>query len=156
MLLPHIVEREKSTKEDYKVAAAKTAMRSNCTHHKHGSVIVDRRTGEIISRGYNYYTLDATCTYTCHSEIDAINKIRGISKHHIKYLDLYVVRVCPTDILNINKLKYSKPCEMCAHTISKFGIKRVYFSIDNNYTNIMCSLTTPLHKPPPLKINRKW
>jgi deoxycytidylate deaminase len=128
--------------EKYMRRAAKIATKSNCVQQQHGCIIVNRKTDEIVSEGYNHYTKHSEYCFTCHSEVDAINKIKKYPKQLIKDLDLYVVRIGPNEAL-----KYSKPCSGCARAISKFGIKRAYFSTDEDYLREMRDLGEFDHKP---------
>lgn len=117
----------------YMYRAAKIALKSNCNIHRHGAIAVNRKTGEIVAEGFNHYTNFLTKTYTCHSEIDVINKIKKkYSKDRIQMLDLYVVRIGSTEMIR----KHSKPCYDCTNAILKSGIKRVYFSTDENYSKL--------------------
>ena len=88
--------------------------------HKHGCVIVQE--GKVIGMGYNTKII----TTSIHAEMAALHhaKKRIGGKHE---LDLYVVRIgTPRHY----KYKYSKPCERCAYEISKFQIKRVFYSVN--------------------------
>jgi len=120
-----------SQRKYYVEKAADTAMKSDCKHHKHGAVIVNRKTGDIVSTGYNHYTEYMMHSFTCHAEMDALAKIKKLTKKIFADLDLYVVRIGKES--NNFPLKYSKPCISCTKAILKYGIKKVYFSTDDNY-----------------------
>jgi tRNA(Arg) A34 adenosine deaminase TadA len=101
------------------------AMRSNVKHHKHGCVIVDRRTGEIVSSGFNIF-----CKSSIHESIHAeVAAIRNASKRFLQdhNCEMYVVRVrnnfkCP-------ELKYSKPCPNCQGFIHRrTRIRKIFYS----------------------------
>lgn len=98
---------------------------SNIYHHRHGAIIVNRRTGEIISEGFNHSCSYLSNVFSFHAEIDALSKIKKYPRP--QDLDLYVVRIG-----NGVNLKYSKPCLGCTEAIIKAGIRRVYFSTDGN------------------------
>jgi deoxycytidylate deaminase len=103
--------------------ASEIALSSTCKRYKLGTIIVNRKTGEVVSAGYNHYSKSIKNAVTCHSEIDAIQRIRKYPKQKRNELDLYVVRVS-----NNGDMKYAKPCRDCTTAIQSFGIKRVYYS----------------------------
>ena len=47
---------------------------------------------------------------------------------------MYVVRI-RNGFSEEDELKMSKPCMGCASKINKIGIKKVYYSVDNDYVN---------------------
>jgi deoxycytidylate deaminase len=103
--------------------ASATALNSNCKRYKLGTIIVNRKTDEVVSTGYNHYSKTIKNAVTCHSEIDSMQRIRKYPKQKRSELDLYVVR-----INDRGEMKYAKPCRDCATAIQSFGIKRVYYS----------------------------
>lgn len=117
----------------YLEKASSLALYSDCKHHKHGAIIVNRKNGEIIATGYNHYTEYMMHSFTCHAEMDALSKLKRIPRVCFSDFELYVVRVGKES--NGFPLKYSKPCVNCTKAILKYGIKRVYFSTDDNYTS---------------------
>lgn len=104
----------------------KLALRSNLTH-KHGCVIVDRKTHEMISQGFNYISNNHHCVTSMHAEIAAI---KNANKRMIQHdCDMYVVRL--RNSKNMQECRYSKPCPTCMHEIlSKTKIIHVYYSIN--------------------------
>lgn len=111
--------------------ASETALNSTCKRYKLGTIIVNRKTDEVISAGYNHYSKTIKHMVTCHSEIDAIQRIRKYPKQKRSELDLYVVRISDN-----GDMKYAKPCRECTEAIQSFGIKRVYYSYSNSCDNI--------------------
>lgn len=106
--------------------AAQLAFRSNLGH-RHGCIIVDDSTSEILSTGYNHTKIHMYHKLSCHAEIDALMKIkRNVDLSNSK---MYIVRI-GSDNLG-NPLKMSKPCEGCTKAILKSGIKKVYYSWSN-------------------------
>lgn len=107
------------------------AMRSNLKHHKHGCVIVDRTTGEIVSSGFNIF-----CRSSVHDSIHAeVAAIRNASKRFLQgeNCDMYVVRV--QNNFNSPELKYSKPCSKCQCFIHRrTRIRNVFYSINEMKT----------------------
>jgi deoxycytidylate deaminase len=138
----------KTKQELYLQRAAAVAGNSNCHNHRHGTVIVNRRTDEIVAEGFNHFSTHMCHLFSCHSEVDALLKIRKYPKHMIPELDLYVVRI-GTDHMG-RPLKYSKPCAECAQAILKFGIKKVFFSTDENFNSKMNEFKKPNHVRAPL------
>lgn len=103
--------------------AAQLAFRSGMGH-RHGCIIVDFQTDEILSSGYNHTAMHMYHKWSCHAEIDALRKIKR--SVDLSNAELYVVRIGP-ESLN-NPLKMSKPCEGCSKAILKSGIKKIYYS----------------------------
>lgn len=108
--------------------AAKVALNSTM-NHKHGAIIVWKK--NIIASGWNYIY----GTYSIHAEVAAISKLKGKNKELLPECELYVVRIGP-DKLN-NPLKYSKPCFNCQHFICKNLIKKIYYSTNYEYDDIV-------------------
>lgn len=104
------------------------AMRSNMKHHKHGCVIVDRRTGDIVASGFN-----RVCKSSIHESIHAeVAAIRNATKRFLQdhNCEMYVVRV--HNNFNRSELKYSKPCPSCQGFIHKrTRIRRIFYSISD-------------------------
>jgi len=143
MLLTLVETSEKtcSPKQEYYLRrAAQIALKSNVQSHRHASIIVNEKTGEIISEGYNYHTTHMEHAYTIHSEVSALLKLKK-TKHSIENCAIYVVRV-GTDRMQC-PLKYSAPCSNCTKAILKAGIKKVYYSTDFEFENYI-----KIHGPP--------
>lgn len=101
--------------------------------HKHGCIIVYNDT--IISYGYNNKNVSLK-NFSIHAEVDAINRLnkKYKSKKIINNCSMYVVRI-RNGFNEEDELKMSKPCMGCASKINKIGIKKVYYSVDNDYVN---------------------
>jgi deoxycytidylate deaminase len=110
--------------------AAIIAERSTLQNHRHGCVIV--RDGEVIAEGFNYHSKHLEHKFTVHAEIDALLKLKK-NKKLASECELYVVRI-GTDLMGC-PLKYSRPCEDCTAAILKAGIRKVYFSTDEEFNN---------------------
>ena len=121
--------------------AAIIAERSNLQNHRHGCVIV--RDGEVIAEGYNYYSKHLEHKFTVHAEIDALLKLKK-NKKLASECELYVVRI-GTDLMGC-PLKYSKPCEDCTAAILKCGIRKVYFSTDEEFNDKIKEFKAKKHK----------
>ena len=64
-----------------------------------------------------------------HAEIATIkNALRQLDLWQLKKSSLYICRV-----KNEGKWGNSKPCEGCQRAIAEFGIKNVYYTVDNGY-----------------------
>lgn len=76
-----------------------------------GAVIVDTRTDQIASVGYNQ--VEETFNPTAHAEIVAIEAAcKKLQNNRLKFCDLYVTL---------------EPCTLCAAAISYAHIRRLYF-----------------------------
>lgn len=123
----------KDNQDFYMKRAAEVASNSNNLIHRHGTIIVNRKSGEIVSEGFNHYSESFCHTYSVHSEVSALQKIKKYPKHLIENLDMYIVRI-GTDKSG-RPLKFSKPCTNCAQAIIRFGIRNVFYSTDDNFSN---------------------
>lgn len=111
----------------YLSKCARLAYRSNLTH-KHGCVIVDSKTGEIISKGYNRSLRNHVKVCSLHAEVDAINNAKKTNLS--KGCEMYIVRLRNS---TKTELKYSKPCSNCLKLITRSRISKIYYS-----TNEIC------------------
>jgi len=112
--------------------AMNLALKSTCHNQRHGCVIV--KDNEIISEGFNHIQVHLCHKFSIHAEVDAISKMKR-NKKFMSTCDLYVVRVGKESMGN--PLKYSKPCPDCIRAIEKCGIRRVYYSSNIEFENIM-------------------
>ena len=110
--------------------ATRVAMKSVMTH-RHGCVVVVN--GDIVSEGYNRATTHMFHSFSLHSEVDALNKLKK-TKHILIDAEMYVVRIASSRFDHC--LKYSKPCTGCQDVINKFGVKKVYYSTNTEYERV--------------------
>ena len=97
-------------------------------NQKHGCVIVDKKTGDIVSQGYNCNLKNHTRVSSLHAEIAAICNAK---KHVINgnECDMYIVRLGKNGNGN---LRYSKPCPRCSFVIqTQTRIRHVYYSVND-------------------------
>lgn len=111
--------------------AKKLAESSTYGHFRHGAVLA--RGGSIISLGVNS---DKYCSVgrefrsedrgnpTYHAEIRAL---LNIPRHITKGSVMYVAR-CSKDG---NEVRMSKPCSMCHAVMQERGVRKVYYTVDN-------------------------
>ena len=110
----------------YLQKCARLAERS-LLNQKHGCVIVHKKTGDIISQGYNCNLKNHMTVSSLHAEIAAIcnakkNVINAID------CDMYIVRIGKN---GTGTLRYSKPCPRCSFVIqTQTRIKHVYYSVN--------------------------
>lgn len=112
----------------YLRSCVQLAGKSN-VNHKHGCVIVDRRTKEIISYGFNYDYKNHVNVSSLHAEMAAIRNAnkRCLARNEC---EMYVVRL--RNSKTMNELKYSKPCDACARMISRTNIRNIYYSTNHS------------------------
>lgn len=103
--------------------AALMALRSNLLH-RHGCIIVNSQTNEIMSSGFNHTYMQMYHKFSCHAEYDALRKVKRC--FDLSSAEMYVVRI-GTDRMG-HPLKLSKPCEGCTKLIQKANLGRVYYS----------------------------
>lgn len=98
--------------------------------HKHGCVIVNTKTGDIVGSGYNKKVTHHSVGSSIHAEVDAIKSVRSKTLYQRGPYDMYIIRLGSPHGYNT---KYSKPCEVCTKfIIRKFHhrIRKVYYSIN--------------------------
>jgi deoxycytidylate deaminase len=116
--------------------AAKVAQKS-VMDHKHGAIIVLDNT--VIATGFNYLYEHMCHKKSIHAEVDALLNVKGRRRNMLNDAEMYVVRIgtknmdCP--------LKYSRPCCDCQKAITKYGIRKVYYSTSCEYNQIIEKLT---------------
>lgn len=95
-----------------------------------GAVIV--KGGKVVSVGRNRPKMNAyiksmapheNCS-SVHAEIDAIFKVRR--KIDLRGCDMYVARITKNGIHGL-----AAPCTMCMRTIQRYGIKRVFYTVED-------------------------
>jgi tRNA(Arg) A34 adenosine deaminase TadA len=94
--------------------------------------------GRILSVGFNkqkknsfvdHYAHHPGCT--THAEVNAILKVR--KKIDLTGCKIYVARLKKID----RTLGNSKPCAMCHQIIKRYGISKIYYTVEKNKFNIM-------------------
>ena len=109
----------------YLQRCARLAERSSLTH-KHGCVIVDTKSGEIISQGFNCRLNNHAHVHSLHAEIAAIKNAKKELLNGIE-CDMYIVRLGLQ-----GNMRYSKPCKRCSCVIeSRTRIRHIYYSIND-------------------------
>ena len=114
----------------YLSLAKRMAQQSDSGRACHGAVLV--KGGNIINAGHNKWSYSSfgrrfrhrdKGTSTLHAELATIlNLDRSVTQG----ADIYVVRVGSE-----GKFKMSKPCPMCETALKHVGIKRVYYTTNN-------------------------
>lgn len=116
--------------------ARNIALQSNHKCFRHGAALVqgnrvlntacnDLRYTKFASRFLTNYQVKKGCA-SRHAELKSV---LGISRQLTQGADVFVVRVNWQ-----GKFKLSKPCPMCMACMSYVGVKRVFYSIDeDNY-----------------------
>ena len=127
----NVVRNPDEKQEYYLRRAAKIAFKSTSIAHKHGCVIV--KDGEIISEGYNHRKIHLYHKCSVHAEIDALYKCP--KRKSLQECEMYVVRIGPASLGY--PLKYSKPCPDCSKAIEKAKIKKVFYSTNDEYEEVL-------------------
>lgn len=116
-------------------SARRAAEESVFPDYRHGALLV--KGGSILNSAYNKNSRigwadrfrGKACGHaTHHAELGAI---LGVDRTKTSGADVYVVRIGRTGVL-----KMSRPCQMCQQVLSHMGVKRVYYSIDEE--NVGC------------------
>ena len=116
-------------------ASARTAEDSEFPNYRHGAVLVHG--GSIISSAFNKSNhinwankfRNKDCGHATHHA--ELGTILGMAREKTTGATVYVARIGKT-----GELKLSKPCEMCQQVLAHVGVKKVYYSIDDE--NIGC------------------
>lgn len=96
--------------------------------HKVGCVIV--KDNKIVAASHNQFTVNHVChTWSVHAEVAALLQLRKQPRKFFRNCVMYVVRV-GTESMDY-PLKLSKPCEACEALINAVGIRRVYYSTND-------------------------
>jgi deoxycytidylate deaminase len=103
--------------------------RKSGMNHRHGAIIV--RHGEIVAEGYNYEVADYKTTFSVHAEMDALSKVKHLGKSFLAECDMMVVRIGPATLEHTSKL--SMPCPNCRPKIEKLGIRKVYYTTNDEF-----------------------
>ena len=99
--------------------------------------------GRVLSVGYNSrsntglqnrFKTNKFCN-SIHAEVDSILNVRR--KIDLTNSKIYVVRRLRTDTAEKHNVGLAKPCSMCQAILYNYGIKRAYYTIDNNSFGVM-------------------
>ena len=110
--------------------AKKLAESSSYSLHRHGAVLV--KGGSVLNWSANQNKVQRRahrfrshgCGHaTHHAELGAV---LGVARDKTTGSDVYVVRISKK-----GSLLMSKPCEMCQELLRHVGVKRVFYSIDD-------------------------
>lgn len=104
--------------------AIKLAHRSTNKRHKTGAVIVNSKTGDIISTGWSHkgQTTWKTTPWSTHAEMHAI--LRAPHPKLLEHATIYIATVCSKS----GNLTSAKPCSSCGALLSGAGIKQVIYT----------------------------
>ena len=117
---------------------------------KHGAVVTGPG-GKIICTGYNKgnRTKILNKVFTCtHAEMDVLNKLINLylkRKHGKRFRDyiskysIWVTRI-ENDMKCGIKTTFSKPCYYCCKELEEWGIKKIYYTVDNA-TTVCCKVS---------------
>jgi tRNA(Arg) A34 adenosine deaminase TadA len=101
------------------------------------------RGGSVLSVGFNNTSRNSFVQYlsdfdlsgkpfiNTHAEVDAILKIRN--KIDLTGCKMYVARYKPGQ----KELGMARPCATCSIVLKRYGIRRAYYTIDENHYGIM-------------------
>ena len=107
------------------------------------------RGGTLLSVGYNkaqtnafveHYTdvvkgPERNYSMSTHAEMDAVMSIRA--KTDLRGCKIYVARIRPPGNLDGEVLGLARPCSICQKILYAYGIRRAYYTIDDNNYGVM-------------------
>lgn len=99
-------------------------------NNKHVSLLIDYKSNNIITYGFNYYLKTDTFPFSLHSEINTINKHykKKNTKNNNKSKKILII----LKISKMGTLGNSKPCQNCANYIvnnyNNLNLTKVYYS----------------------------
>ena len=103
---------------DYFSEASNLTKKSGHPRFRHGSIVVLRNS--IVGKGANWGFM--------HAEVSSISSIdKNLSKSSKDKLVVFVCRVNARGLF-----RNSKPCENCQDYMRRWGIRKVYYTIDEN------------------------
>jgi tRNA(Arg) A34 adenosine deaminase TadA len=108
--------------------ACRAAQKSGM-NHRHGAIVIHN--GSVVAEGYNYEAPDFKDLFSIHAEMDALNKVKHLGKSFLNQCEMMVVRIGPTTLNHTTKL--SMPCPMCRPMIEQLGIRRVYYTTNEEF-----------------------
>ncbi len=102
------------------------------------------RGGNVVSTGFNKHNTNSFVEHytdiargprsyclSTHAEMDAV--LKGRERTNLRGCKIFVCRVRNDN----NSLGMARPCVICQHVLYNYGIKRAYYSIDNNTYGVM-------------------
>lgn len=106
---------------------AKQLSRKSSYKYRVGAVVV--RSGKPIGFGFNKpqktHPKSSNEFRTIHAELDAMI---GLSREEISGADLYIFREHKD-----GHIALARPCDHCLALIREYGIRRIYYTIDNGF-----------------------
>lgn len=116
------------------------------------------RGGTILSVGFNrrqtnafveHYTdrIKGPCrdySMSTHAEMDAVMSVRA--KTDLRGCKIYVARIRPPGNLQGHEVGLARPCEICQNVLFSYGIRRAFYTIDDNNYGVM----KVLHRDQPI------
>lgn len=110
------------------------------------------RGGSVVSVGFNKRNTNAFVEHytdlakgqrdwcmSTHAEMDCVLQAR--SKIDLRGCKVYVIRK-HQNITNYDTFGLAKPCEICQHVLYNYGVRRAYYTIDDNNHGTM-KITNP-------------
>jgi len=97
----------------------------------HGAVVIDIKTGKIVSSGCNSNCLERIKNEnicTIHAEMDALRRFPRKIAHHCIMIVVRVSRTYRGGECYESHLKMSHPCKVCTPFLQKFGLLKIYYS----------------------------
>lgn len=102
---------------EYFSEASHLTKKSGHPKFRHGSIVVLRNS--IVGKGANFGFM--------HAEVSSVS---SIYKKKLSKKDKLVVYVCRVNSRGL--FRNSKPCENCQHYMRRWGIRKVYYTIDES------------------------
>jgi len=102
--------------------------------HKHISFLINNKTNEILSYGFNYYLNSNKFPFSLHSEVNVINKHykKNLTKNILKVKKILIV----IKLSKIGIIGNSKPCRHCANFLynnyDNLKLYKIYYSTQKN------------------------
>ena len=103
--------------------------KKSCMEHQLGCVIVKQNA--IVASSCNTYAETFKNAWSVHAEVAALMQLRKKPRKYFQDCTMYIVRV-GTEQMEY-PMKLSKPCESCESVINAVGIKRVYYSTNDEF-----------------------
>jgi tRNA(Arg) A34 adenosine deaminase TadA len=117
------------------------AARKSGMNHRHGAIVI--HDGVVVAEGFNYESPDFKDLFSIHAEMDALTKVKHLGKSFLSQCEMMVVRIGPATLEHTTKL--SMPCPLCRPMIERMGIRKVYYTTNEEFDEAIRTHTRYTH-----------
>jgi len=118
----------------YYMNAAIELAKQSTMEQRHGAIVVNEKCRDrpIVARGINehVFNMEDRKVFSRHAEMSCVASLIAMKGHNSRFFDnctVFVARVGARD-----EVRFSKPCKKCQRLLQKIGIKKIYYTYDEN------------------------